>query len=112
MQNFLQTVQTENESEKTGASDLDRTGNRHDAPDPPECKEEKVEECRETSHLGKHGECEEQVITEMEPEPLTEPEQETCVPSDCMEQEHGRELVSLDIPDFLLPDAPEDENTG
>ncbi|XP_058228736.1 trimethylguanosine synthase isoform X2 [Hemibagrus wyckioides] len=112
VQNFLQTIQTENESKKTGASELDRTGNGHDAPDPLECKEEKVEECRETGHLGEHGECEEQVITELEPEPLPEPEQETCVPSDCMEQEHGRELVSLDIPDFLLPDAPEDENTA
>ncbi|KAK3534226.1 hypothetical protein QTP86_007028 [Hemibagrus guttatus] len=111
VQNFLHTVRTENESEERTASELDRTGNGHGAPDPQECKEEKVEEFRETAHLGEHGECEQQVISELEPEPLSEPEQETCVPSDC-NMEHGRELVSLDMPDFLLPDAPADENAA
>lgn len=93
---------------------LDRTGDGHGAPNPQECPEEKLEEFKETSHLGEHGECEErlfseqQVITELEPEP----EQESHVPSDCHEQEHGRDHIPLDIPDFLLPDAPEDENGG
>ncbi|XP_047662692.1 trimethylguanosine synthase isoform X2 [Tachysurus fulvidraco] len=112
VQNFLQTVRTENDSEKT----VDRTGDRLGAPGPQERKEEMVEEFRETDHLGEHGECEEhlvsrqQVITELESEAQTEPEQEPCVPTDCKEQEHGRELVSLDIPDFLLSDAPEEKN--
>uniref|UniRef100_W5UKV7 Trimethylguanosine synthase n=1 Tax=Ictalurus punctatus TaxID=7998 RepID=W5UKV7_ICTPU len=112
VQNFLQTVRTENDSEKTAAPVLDRTGDGHGAPNPQECPEEKLEEFKETSHLGEHGECEErlfseqQVITELE----REPEQESHVPSDCHEQEHGREHIPLDIPDFLLPDAPEDEN--
>ncbi|XP_060729603.1 trimethylguanosine synthase isoform X2 [Tachysurus vachellii] len=112
VQNFLQTVRTENDSEKP----VDRTGDRLGAPGPLERKEEMVEESRETDHLGEHGECEErlvskqQVITELESEAQTEPEQEPCVPTDCKEQEHGRELVSLDIPDFLISDAPEEKN--
>ncbi|XP_060761608.1 trimethylguanosine synthase isoform X3 [Neoarius graeffei] len=113
VQSFLQKVRTENDSEKTDAPALDRTGDGHGAPNLQEYKEEKMEEFRETAQLGEHGECEEcskpQVITELElePKPLTEPELET---SDGEEQEHGRELVPLDIPDFLLPDVPQDEN--
>lgn len=97
---------------------MDRTGDRLGTPGPQKRKEEMVEEFRETSHLGEPGECEEhlvsrqQVITELESEAQTEPEQEPCVPTDCKEQEHGRELVSLDIPDFLLSDAPEEKNGG
>lgn len=113
MQNFLQTVRTENDSETTDAPALDRTGDGHG-----KGPEGKVEEFRQTTQLGEHGECEErlfskqQVITELDPKPLTEPELETYVPSDGKEQEHGRELMPLDIPDFLLPDALQDENGG
>lgn len=112
MQNFLQNVQTENDSEKTAASVLDRTGDG--APDPQDCKGEKVEEFTETAQLGEYGECEERLVSKQQiiTEPVTEPAQETHVLSDCKEQEHGRELMPLDIPDFLLPDAPEDENGG
>ncbi|KAF4076849.1 hypothetical protein AMELA_G00219810 [Ameiurus melas] len=116
VQNFLQTVRTENEPEKKAAPGLDRTGDGHGAPNPRECQEETLEEFKETTQLGEHGECEErlfskqQVVTEPEAGPLTEPEQESHVPSDCNEQEHGREQIPLDIPDFLLPDAPEEDN--
>lgn len=104
--------------EKKAASLLDRTGDEHRATNPQECKEEKVEEFREPAQLGVHGEGQERlvskqkIITELELEPEPEPEQETYVPSDCEEQEHRRELVPLDIPDFLLPDAAEDKNGG
>ncbi|MCJ8744761.1 hypothetical protein PDJAM_G00122290 [Pangasius djambal] len=116
VQNFLQTARAENNSEKTAESVPDRMGDGHGAPNSQECKEEKVEQFRETTQLREHGEGEEhlfskqQVTTELEPEPLTEPEQETQVPSDSKEQELGRELMPLDIPDFLIPDDPEDEN--
>lgn len=78
--------------------------------------EEEGEEFTETTRPSGNGVCKKrlvskrQVITELDPEPLTEPEQE--VSSSCNEQEHRREIVSLDIPDFLLPDAPEDELGG
>lgn len=110
VQNFLQTVRTESDPEKTAASVLDRTGDEN----PQECKETQTEEFREATLLGEHGEREEHfvdrqpIVTNLEPEP----EQDMHVPSDCNEQDHRRELVPLDIPDFLHPDAPEDENGG
>ncbi|XP_046732306.1 trimethylguanosine synthase isoform X1 [Silurus meridionalis] len=110
VQNFLRIARTENDSEKTSASAPDRP---EGVTDPQECPGGKVKDFKESHQLVEHGECEEQemtkVITELEAEARTpEPELETHVPSDGTEQEHGRELFSLDIPDFLLPDAPED----
>ncbi|KAI5616919.1 trimethylguanosine synthase, partial [Silurus asotus] len=110
VQNFLRIAQTENDSEKTSDSAPDRP---EGVTDPQECPGEKVKDFKESHQLVEHGECEEQemtkVKTEREAEARTpEPELETQVPSDGTEQEHGRELFSLNIPDFLLPEAPED----
>lgn len=69
-------------------------GPGHCTSNPQEWKKEKVE----TMQLEENLVSQPQIITE------PEPEQET--------QEDGRHLVPLDIPDFLLPEAAEDENGG
>lgn len=95
---------------KTEASVLGRTRDGHGAPDRQECNEEMIEEFKKTGEHEEHEEpsvSKQQIRTKLEPEP----EQEAHISLGCNE-EHGRELVPLDIPDFLLPDAPEDENDG
>lgn len=68
-------------------------------------------EFKKTAQLGEHEEHEEPSVSKQQIRTELEPEQEAHISLDCNE-EHGRELVPLDIPDFLLPDAPEDENDG
>ncbi|KAM9439792.1 trimethylguanosine synthase isoform 1-T1 [Clarias gariepinus] len=95
VQNFLQKIQTE---KTAGSEDGLQT-------DLQECSED----ISETTQPKDHAEPEEhQDIKRLEPEPPNEPEQEADDPSDC--KEHGREIVTLDIPDFLLPDAPDNES--
>ncbi|XP_036412042.1 trimethylguanosine synthase [Colossoma macropomum] len=113
VQSFLHKVQTEDDSEKKAASVLGSTssqarvstGDGHGTPRP----QESEEECREPQPDSRSGESKEpQPLTQPEPEPeaLAAPDPEPLQDSD---SDPRRELQPLDIPDYLLPDAPGDK---
>ncbi|XP_066513342.1 trimethylguanosine synthase-like isoform X1 [Hoplias malabaricus] len=110
VQSFLQKVQTENGSDKADSSTLESTSSMVciSADDGHEtaCKQECEKECEDPN--SESTECGEQ-------QSLTQPESEVNIPTELdpeAEQDSDadprRELRTLDIPDYLLPDAPED----
>ncbi|XP_017561479.2 trimethylguanosine synthase isoform X2 [Pygocentrus nattereri] len=113
VQSFLQRIQTENDSEKEAASVLGSTtlqarvstvdGQGTLRP------QENEEECREPQPDSGSMESEEpQPLTQPEPEPetLAAPDSDPLQDSD---SDPRGELQPLDIPDYLLPDAPKDK---
>ncbi|KAI4904271.1 hypothetical protein NFI96_030081 [Prochilodus magdalenae] len=112
VQSFLQRVQTENDAENTADAAVGSTSSQarvsikdgHSTPQP----QEHGEGCREPQSDSGSGESE-------EPKPSTGPEPEAEIeaePPQDSDPDPRRELQSLDIPDYLLPDAPEDAEGG
>ncbi|XP_072525316.1 trimethylguanosine synthase isoform X2 [Salminus brasiliensis] len=114
VQSFLQRVQTEPEAstEKTVTSTLESPPSpaRLDTEDEHRGAPHSQEECKETQPGSGYGEpVEERNLSRLDPDPEAQEEPEQDSDSD-----PRRELQPLDIPDYLLPDAPEDaegENT-